>query len=592
MRRRLRLPSSSDEEDDDKRPQTLTSLNPNSNPSPDPPPAPPNPPLEISDDDFVDVPDDLSPLSPPTAPAHPAGTPMDNDGASSVPRPGLDGSLWPIDEFLRRLGLWLRPEWLGSCVASLTGSGSGFEGLDVAGKARRCFEHFLLSDMNRSGAGVLPENVHGMHRAELEGPFVLQVDEIINISAPLRERYHDAPAGFKRCLKLSMTDGVQRIFGMEYRPIRELEVLAPAGFKIIIRNVHIRRGLLMLVPEVLEVLGGQVDDLEAARQRLVGEVNKPPRSKRKQCGLPLSRRASLAAWPSDAINNGAQANIPISQNVNNPQQLAQAVNLASSENVAGGTIFEECVVPQNARNNSEEFTSRHVGVTAEEQFAASHVGGNITEEPISANNRPDTEPNLSSGAASDEEISHASDTGDAVGEVEHPLILSGEREIPFTYLASLLAKWTTQKDNIPFIQGKIKCFLTGVKGFQFKQRSAFELHVYVDDGSLISEVLLDHNVVQNGIGHSPEEVTAALSSSDKKKVTDMRETMKKFQLLLAKFEGTMLVEINGNSPLPVVLEMNQNCSTSDAWLLLQRLKKFTVPQNQQHNNLKSIDLSP
>lgn len=39
-----------------------------------------------------------------------------------------------------------------------------------------------------------------------------------------------------------------------------------------------------------------------------------------------------------------------------------------------------------------------------------------------------------------------------------------------------------------------QCILTGVKGFQFKQRSAFELHVYVDDGSLISEVLIDHNV--------------------------------------------------------------------------------------------------
>lgn len=36
----------------------------------------------------------------------------------------------------------------------------------------------------------------------------------------------------------------------------------------------------MLVPEVLEVLGGVVEDLEAARQRLVQEVNKPPRGKR------------------------------------------------------------------------------------------------------------------------------------------------------------------------------------------------------------------------------------------------------------------------------------------------------------------------
>lgn len=36
--------------------------------------------------------------------------------------------------------------------------------------------------------------------------------------------------------------------------------------------------------------------------------------------------------------------------------------------------------------------------------------------------------------------------------------------------------------------------MTGVKGFQFKHRATFELRVYVDDGSLISEILIDHNV--------------------------------------------------------------------------------------------------
>lgn len=44
--------------------------------------------------------------------------------------------------------------------------------------------------------------------------------------------------------------------------------------------MHIRRGLLMLVPEALEVLGGIVEELEAARQLLVNEVNKPPRGRR------------------------------------------------------------------------------------------------------------------------------------------------------------------------------------------------------------------------------------------------------------------------------------------------------------------------
>lgn len=59
-----------------------------------------------------------------------------------------------------------------------------------------------------------------------------QVDEIVNISCSLKGRYQIAPANIKRCLKLSMTDGVQRVFGMEYRPIKDLEVLAPAGFKV------------------------------------------------------------------------------------------------------------------------------------------------------------------------------------------------------------------------------------------------------------------------------------------------------------------------------------------------------------------------
>lgn len=117
-----------------------------------------------------------------------------------------------------------------------------------------------------------------------------------------------------------MTDGVQRIFGMEYRPIKNLEVLAPAGLKVaylsqssinyslfsstrfmcfetsrlvdardqlfiafvqvVISNVSVRRGLLMLVPEAFEVLGGLVEELEAARKRLVDEVNKPPRGSR------------------------------------------------------------------------------------------------------------------------------------------------------------------------------------------------------------------------------------------------------------------------------------------------------------------------
>lgn len=41
-----------------------------------------------------------------------------------------------------------------------------------------------------------------------------------------------------------------------------------------------RRGVCLLVPEIVEVLGGYVQSLEEARQRAVQEVNKPARGSR------------------------------------------------------------------------------------------------------------------------------------------------------------------------------------------------------------------------------------------------------------------------------------------------------------------------
>lgn len=50
--------------------------------------------------------------------------------------------------------------------------------------------------------------------------------------------------------------------------------------QIVVSSVQVRHGILMLVPEIVEVLGGMVQELEEARKRLVVEVNKPPRGKR------------------------------------------------------------------------------------------------------------------------------------------------------------------------------------------------------------------------------------------------------------------------------------------------------------------------
>ncbi|KAK1682813.1 hypothetical protein QYE76_043661 [Lolium multiflorum] len=651
-------------------------------PTPTPPPAPaPTPPARTP-----------TPTPPPAAAPTPARTPSSTPIRAWTPTStpptaspsALSMRLRPVDAFLRRLRVRVRPEWLEFCAAELPGFSDG--GTEAQG--RRCFEQFLFADMNVCGAGVLPAGVGGMDAAVLDGPFVLQVDEIVNMSNPLRERYRDAQAGPKRCLKLSMTDGIQRIYGMEYRPIKDLQVLAPVGFKIVIRNVHIKRGLLMLVPEVIEILGGVVDELEAARVRLVSEVNKPPRGKRKQGGLPLSSRATVAAWPGNvSVTNGGEQGITIPRAVNshpigsgNASQVVRTTQTMVEERinppvVVNGvqqqsqhsqeftmqdrsasqvvrttqTMVEECINPpvvvngvQQQSQHSQEFTMQDQSASRtrnnaeasapatyryEPQQSTSRTTRTLVEDyvdhPIVANNvhqqtqrvqeitmqdqatRNQGEPSASTPCGHDTqqgprgiggtsangvEIARSSTVEDKINQIEHPVILSGENEKPFTYLFNMMSDWTIEKDTRPYIQGRIKGLITAVKRFQYKQRKEYELQIWIDDGSHISEAFLHSDVIQNIIGHSCEEMNAAVSDPNPASALAMKETMNGVKHYLTKFEGTMLIEFNRKSSAPIVREMNEGCSTSDAWLLLQRMKTYSA---QRHiRSLDYMDTTP
>ncbi|KAL6996918.1 recQ-mediated genome instability protein 1 [Sarracenia purpurea var. burkii] len=390
--------------------------------------------LEISDDDFVEVAENLSSPSPPSAPPVTDQSFQSSFSSRINISDSAEASDCPIRSFLARLGLNLRREWLDSCIRGLESSVPRFGILDLAAKAKLCFEQFLYSDMNYSGAGMLPENVHNMHLEDLAGPFILQVDEIVNISCPLKGRYQNANSGLKRCLKLSMTDGVQRVFGMEYRPIKDLEVLAPAGLKVAICNVNIRHGLLMLVPEIFEVLGGQVEDLEAARQRLVDEVNKPPRGKRTRTGVvpPLATRATLAAWPPDNVSAPGHTTTPVSQAASH-QAAEQELSILEEILELSLTLLFELV------------KSRVSGISTRERTTEDFAG------PVSMEN---AEPNSLSTLVSDIDDVHM------VDEVDHPFILTGEYEMPFTYLASLSAKWASVRNRAPNVHGIIKVYFS------------------------------------------------------------------------------------------------------------------------------------
>ncbi|CAN0906010.1 RecQ-mediated genome instability protein 1 [Linum grandiflorum] len=593
--------------------------------------------ISISDEELVDVLYDDNHASPPSE------TVTHDTSENQQPQPQLGAAVMeessgcPVGDILMRMGLRLKREWLDSCLGGLN---SSLQHLDLKAKAKHCFDKFLMSDMNYCGKGVLPPNVGSMHLVDLPGPFVLQVDEIVNMSVPLKGRYQDAYCGLKRCLKLSMTDGVQRVFAIEYKPIDSLKVLAPAGFKVAISNVHVRRGLLMLVPEVIEILGGAAEELEAARTRLVAEVNKPPRGKRSKAGVipPLATRGTMAAWPltsaSDPGSTNNSANAPGTSNpghVNDTPNIPQHYN--HSVNIGGGTnglanvsrsATPSTMRPSDPSSVSAGYSTNPVNVTRSTtrctvQTALSSYGRSInisrsttssvtqTSIPSQSDDRGRAEPivvDVSDRVVSEVEGMHIDlspvSTRSAIpvqgdthmaDQLEHPLILSGDREIPFTYLASLSAKWAAKRVKTS-LQGRIKCLITAVKSFQYKHTERYDLRLHVDDGSLISEIMVDHSVVHKYIGSSPQEAASAISSTDANKVADMKNTLTQFQIFLLNFEGTMLVEMNGNYPVPVALELKQGVPATAAWLLMRRLKSCAPSPPTGDHNIETITLSP
>ncbi|KAI3898397.1 hypothetical protein MKX03_007911 [Papaver bracteatum] len=186
-------------------------------------------------------------------------------------------------------------EWLERCLADLNNSTPGFGNLSDAEKGKLIIKEFLLSDMKLScggGEGKLPKDIGKRDGIVIREALVLQVNEVIDIGYYPLHRFVGIPPG--RMLRLSMTDGVQCVFGItdRLRPIEDLQVFASAGFKVLIDNVKVYGGRLKLEPGHLKVLGGMVPHLEAERQKSVESL-----------GMQAWIKSTPDAWKLDAVDN-------------------------------------------------------------------------------------------------------------------------------------------------------------------------------------------------------------------------------------------------------------------------------------------------
>lgn len=110
-----------------------------------------------------------------------------------------------------------------------------------------------------------------------------------------------------------------------------------------------------------------------------------------------------------------------------------------------------------SQRTTEEFTAPATVENAVPNTSSSVISGleemHIDTFPFS---RENAVPNPSSHTVST--VSEVEDVH-MVDEADHPVILSGDREIPFTYLASLSAKLVAVMEKSPSVQGKIKVYI-------------------------------------------------------------------------------------------------------------------------------------
>ncbi|XP_066137412.1 recQ-mediated genome instability protein 1-like [Euwallacea fornicatus] len=135
------------------------------------------------------------------------------------------------------------------------------------------YEQWLVLDLREVEITCLPLGMSSKKKHSLTGIYYLQLMQIIDISKPklwqlqrIRNnvaKNTDIEKDFgKRVLQLTLTDGVQEVEAMEFKPIECLSINLLPGTKFKITGpVVIRNGRLMLEPNNIKNLGGSVDDI-------------------------------------------------------------------------------------------------------------------------------------------------------------------------------------------------------------------------------------------------------------------------------------------------------------------------------------------
>ncbi|CAK1586683.1 unnamed protein product [Parnassius mnemosyne] len=180
-----------------------------------------------------------------------------------------------VRKYLASHHMFAVEEWLSGFVEYLMENDGSCRENDVQNLAK---EQWLLNDLKEICPGSLPSNLKSQQKVTLNGRFVLQINACVDIGTPAYQQYLklqkvnteniEATTNFEekisshRMIKLYLTDGVQEVSAIEYRPMRNLSCDITPGCKMLVKGpIECRRGMFLLTESNIELLGGEVQEL-------------------------------------------------------------------------------------------------------------------------------------------------------------------------------------------------------------------------------------------------------------------------------------------------------------------------------------------
>ena len=120
----------------------------------------------------------------------------------------------------------------------------------------------LAYDLRQISRECLPDNINSGQITSLNGPVVLQVQKVRNLSAPMINQESIAAP---RMFKLNVTDGNIHCIAIEFKYVSSLSFHIIPGTKICLlgSNITVSKGVILLEDNNVKVIGGHVDKLRS-----------------------------------------------------------------------------------------------------------------------------------------------------------------------------------------------------------------------------------------------------------------------------------------------------------------------------------------